>query len=437
MSDSDDSFFDDESDQYAFSDGDSDDMSVEDIEDMVEEYSAEHCYFDGKTSLKNDVEKAKQCFAKIIADGGATCWVFKAHKQLAKHANDKEVFLPHWTALCQEFITDTGLTTVPPAKQARSLSKIIAGLPHRFNDAELSTRVAQAAVDAIGHTSHAAGMQLLHFVALARMADTALERGDLARVSSLVQDLSSLSNLSSSQKLEIKAMQIKLATIANDVRVLRPLVEAATDLMSAAVPHPAIFSTVAMASGSLALHASDFEKAKQEFITALGFYEVFDHSAAVHALQLASLATLLAENQARVFESQQVEKYLAEDAIAPFVQLDEACRSGVQAAVIAAAATAKTVVSTTYHSFIDQAVERSLLEALERYVKPYSIVPLASISNMLSVPLGMVQSGLVRLILSGRVIGRIDVTRGMLVGMDSSQQKMDMDLVRCANSLAP
>jgi COP9 signalosome complex subunit 2 len=217
------------------------------------------------------------------------------------------------------------------------------------------------------------------------------------------------------QLLELYALKFQLYTERRDTVALKSLFARTKDL-SSDINDPRSMSVIHECWGKLYGNDGQWNEAFGEFFQAFQQYQEIGHARARQCLKYVVIAGLLAQNQANPFDAQEAKVYER----SPDIQAMVGIRSAYERGDIKAVEDILRVHHATVldDAFIRQHLDEILMQirakALCDLIAPYRSIKLSHLANCLHVDVQIVQTLLTRLILDGKVVGKIDQIAGML-----------------------
>ena len=238
---------------------------------------------------------------------------------------------------------------------------------------------------------------------------------------------SAMQSSSSTQSMEIYALQIQLYSRQRDHKNLRQTFEKAMSVRGG-IPHPRTLALIQELGGKMHMESKQYEAAGKTFFQAFKSYDEAGDPSRLKCLQYLVLASMLGTSSINPFDSQEARPYRDDPEIVAMTNLVQAFQDNDIHSFEAILQSKQGKRMLNHDEFIRLHLTDLLrtirTQVLQKVLRPYSRISLAALAsrhlNNISVP--DVESLLVQLILDGTLQAKIDKTSGVLV-LDRKQQQ--------------
>lgn len=232
----------------------------------------------------------------------------------------------------------------------------------------------------------------------------------------MMSDDNVTSSSSSTQSLEIYALQIQLYSRQKDHKRLRETFKKAMAVRGG-IPHPRTLAMIQELGGKNAMAAREYESAEKTFFQAFKSYDEAGDPSRLRCLKYLVLASMLHASSINPFDSQEARPYRDDPEIVAMTNLVQAFHNNeIQ--------TFERILRQHQGRIMDDEFVREHIEdllrtirrqVLRRVLRPYSRISLQAIAKELNdIPVAEVEGLLVGLILDGNLEGTIDRVDGIL-----------------------
>ncbi|KAG9390508.1 PCI domain [Carpediemonas membranifera] len=427
MSDSEGSFFDEDSDEFGFSENEDEEMM--DIEDMDEDAVVddemtlvENKFVNAKSALATDPDNAILQLQEVAeADvGGSFC--FKALKQLVLHAvsSDQAQARRYATRMVNEYLTSTGIETIGVQKLSATFVSLLAqtAFAHtafsRFLAASIIIQLQQLKGSMARYPADQLGP--LMYSALMTRATEELDAGESGQALTAATEASCIPGLNALQELDAAALLIRIHNRLHNTHLLRPLYAKCSALMRNTAVRPETEALVRECGGRLALVARNHGLAKIEYSRAREAFEQTGRGAkAIDMERMMALASMLSATSRPLFEG-----VMPRPELTPFAGLEAALLS---ADLDAGRRWAREIqaISSSYGEILDRILDRITTDAVCLFVRPYRCIAVKDVAAALSITETEVTSAITQLVLAGQLDDSLDDVTGMIEANDDPE----------------
>ena len=283
------------------------------------------------------------------------------------------------------------------------------------------------------HGTSACKNERLWFKTNLKYGQLLYENNETPKLRSVIQDLlhtsgldnqehtsmsiSSASSSSSTQIMEIYALQIQLYSRLKDTSMLRTIFQKAMKIQGG-IPHPRTLARIQEIGGKMHMASSEYESACTTFFQAFKSYDEAGDIARLRCLKYLVLASMLHASSINPFDSQEVRPYKQDPEIIAMTNLVDAFHANdIQEFESILKKNRRTIMGDEFiQEHIGDLLTTIRKQVLLRVVGPYTRISLEALSKELNgIAVKDVEVLLVPLILDGMLEGRIDQVKGILV----------------------
>ena len=238
---------------------------------------------------------------------------------------------------------------------------------------------------------------------------------------------SAMQSSSSTQSIEIYALQIQLYSRQRDHKNLRQTFEKATAVRGG-IPHPRTLALIQELGGKMHMESKQYEAAGKTFFQAFKSYDEAGDPARLKCLQYLVLASMLGTSSINPFDSQEARPYRDDPEIVAMTNLVQAFQDNDIHSFERILHSPQGKRMLKHDEFIRLHLTDLLrtirTQVLQKVLQPYSRISLAALAShhLNNISVSEVESLLVQLILDGTLQAKIDKTDGVLV-RDATQKK--------------
>jgi COP9 signalosome complex subunit 2 len=228
---------------------------------------------------------------------------------------------------------------------------------------------------------------------------------------------SSASSSSSTQLMEIYALQIQLHSRLKNNAALREIFQK-TMQVQGGIPHPRTLARIQEIGGKMHMASGEYESACTTFFQAFKSYDEAGDVARLRCLKYLVMASMLHASSINPFDSQEVRPYKKDPEIVAMTNLVDAFHNNdiKEFESILKKNHDKIMNDEFIQEYIGDLLKTIRKQVLLQIVRPYTRISLDALSKELNgIPVKDVESLLVPLILDGKLEGRIDQVKGVLV----------------------
>jgi COP9 signalosome complex subunit 2 len=412
---------------------------------------------------ENDLNEAAEAFEQVIvqereeltghnkddAEGGKTKygqWSYKSMKQLVKlhlRSGNADEMMRHYNRLL-ECIAQGDVNP-------NAVEKGINGMLERFSslyqgagairNASSSTmtldpqKLALAVYDATLKVFHpstgACPNERLWFKTNLKYGQLLYEMNETSKLQQVLRDLkttqqgnitsaestSSSTSGSSTQSMEIYALQIQLYSRQKDNKKLREVFNKAMAVRGG-IPHPRTLALIQELGGKMHMAAKEYEAAGKTFFQAFKSYDEAGDPSRLRCLKYLVLASMLHASSINPFDSQEARPYRDDPEITAMTNLVQAFHNNEiqKFERILRQNTGRIMEDEFVREHVEDLLRTIRTQVLRRVIRPYTRISLSAVAKELNdIPVADVENLLVSLILDGMVDGQIDQVSGVLL----------------------
>mmetsp|Transcript_14075 Transcript_14075/g.16365 ORF Transcript_14075/g.16365 Transcript_14075/m.16365 type:complete len:557 (+) Transcript_14075:180-1850(+) len=463
---------DDDSNAYDYPSGSEEEEEIDDINVKLENE-----YYSAKDLREDDKDQAKETFENVIrmekealndgnddSDGTGDKvgqWTFKALKQLLKlkmRYGEYEEAKDDYRKLLQ-CISNPNIDGVSPNDVEKSINgmldrvaSLLQGKSKQMlqqntpislgkNDTPQNS-LAKYVYDSTKNLFHphcgSCPNERLWFKTNLKYGQLLYESKETAKLQTVIQDLlkssngsnndSNMSSTSSTNLMEIYALQIQLYSRLKDNKKLREISSKAMKVQSG-VPHPRTIALIQELGGKMHMASREFEAANHAFFQAFKSYDEAGDDARLRCLKYLVLASMLHASSINPFDSQEVRPFKKDPEIVAMTNLVDAFHNNEITTFEKIVNESGIMDDEFIREYLADLLRTIRMQVLENVIRPYTRISLDALSRELNgIPRKDVESLLVAAILSGKLDGRIDQVNGILLkNTDIHRGRMETD----------
>jgi COP9 signalosome complex subunit 2 len=250
------------------------------------------------------------------------------------------------------------------------------------------------------------------------------ETNETGKLQAVLRDLktnqdeeSTGSSSSSTQSMEIYALQIQLYSRQKDNKKLREVFNKAMAVRGG-IPHPRTLALIQELGGKMHMAAREYEQAGKTFFQAFKSYDEAGDPSRLRCLKYLVMASMLHASTINPFDSQEARPYRDAPEIVAMTNLVQAFHSNdIQAfEKILRENQGRIMEDEFVREHIEDLLRTIRRQVLQQVIRPYTRITLEAIAKELNdIPVADVESLLVGLILDGKLEGEIDQVGGVLL----------------------
>jgi COP9 signalosome complex subunit 2 len=429
------------------------------------EVALENAYYNSKGLRETDLVAAAASFEQVIelehaelkktgSSKSAGPWSFKAMKQLIKlhlRAGNADEMLKHYNRLL-ECIATGDASPAAIEKGVNGMLERVAALyqgstnQHGADSSnsilmdpqKLALQVYDATLAVFQPETGACKNERLWFKTNMKYGQLLYEMNETAKLQQVLKDLKSLhpqdqtdnddamggtasssasSTGSSTQSLEIYALQIQLYSRQKDNKKLR---ETFTKAMAVrgGIPHPRTIALIQELGGKMHMAAREYEPAINTFFQAFKSYDEAGDPSRLRCLKYLVLASMLHASTINPFDSQEARPYRDDPEIVAMTNLVQAFHNNDVKSFerILRQNQGRIMEDEFVREHVEDLLRTIRTQVLRRVIRPYTRISLEAVARELNdIPVTNVESLLVSLILDGSLDAKIDRVTGVLL----------------------
>lgn len=240
---------------------------------------------------------------------------------------------------------------------------------------------------------------------------------DLLRSSHEYQNNASSSSTSSTNLMEIYALQIQLYSRMKDHKKLRDVYTKAMQIRGG-IPHPRTLALIQELGGKMHMASREYESANTAFFQAFKSYDEAGDSARLRCLKYLVIASMLHASSINPFDSQEVRPYKSDPEIVAVTNLVDAfhCNDIHKFERILNKNEGHLMDDEFIREYLADLLRTIRMQVLLEVLRPYKRISIEAVARKLNgIPLSDVENLLVTAILDGKLDARIDQVNGVLV----------------------
>lgn len=250
---------------------------------------------------------------------------------------------------------------------------------------------------------------------------------DLLSTSQDSASTSGSSSATSTQLMEIYALQIQLYSRLKDHKKLREIFNLAMNVHGG-IPHPRTIALIQELGGKMHAESGDFEAANTAFFQAFKSYDEAGDNARLRCLKYLVIASMLHASKINPFDSQEVRPYKNDPEIVAMTNLVDAFHcNDIQKFESILSKNEGTIMNDEFiRDYISDLLRTIRTQVLVQFLQPYTRISLIALSKALNgISIKEIERLLVPLILDGKLDGRIDQVSGVLYKSEPSDREAD------------
>ncbi|KAK6908306.1 hypothetical protein I203_102307 [Kwoniella mangroviensis CBS 8507] len=403
----------------------------DDEEDMDGAGDVENQYYKAKALKEDDSEGALKAFRTIVDDQPEKGeWGFKALKQMTKmnylHLHRPEKAIETYRELLS--YTKTHVTRNYAEKSINNILDYVGG---EGKHAALSPKVPLDTLEEFYEATRVACEEAknerLSTKSNLKLAKLWLDRKEYGRLTPILKSLHATcapTNGSSSSDdqskgsllLELYAIEIQMYSDLKENRKLKEIYNAAMQVKNA-IPHPRVMGAIKECGGKMWMMEKAWAKASTDLFESFRQYDESGSTQRIQVLKYLVLTYMLMGSEINPFDSQETKPYKNDPQIIAMTSLVTAYqRRDVKEAEKILKANRATITGDPFiNYFVDDLLRSLRTQYIIDIIKPYTRMELSSLAKTLVIARGEVESLVVSLILDGKIKGKIDQVRGLLI----------------------
>ena len=238
---------------------------------------------------------------------------------------------------------------------------------------------------------------------------------DLLQTCDLEDSADIRSSSSSTNLMEIYALQIQLYSRLKDNKMLREIFTKAMRVHGG-IPHPRTLALIQELGGKMHMASREYEFATTTFFQAFKSYDEAGDVARLRCLKYLVMASMLHASSINPFDSQEVRPYKNDPEIVAMTNLVDAFHSNDIKKFEKTLSKNGIMNDDFIREHVSDLLRTIRKQVLLEVVQPYTRISLDALSKELNgISIKDVESLLVPLILDGKLEGRIDQVKGVLI----------------------
>lgn len=423
-----------------------DDDADEDMEDNFEytdeeeeaddaQVALENAYYNAKGLRETSLEEAAEAFEEVISsekqenDGKYGPWSFKAIKQLVKlylKLGNANQVMRHYQRLL-ECVGDG----VSPNAVEKGINAMLERISQRSLQADqqmLTSQIYEATLRVFSPKTGSYPNERLWFKTNIKYGQLLYEMNETAKLQLILKDLQSTqkndgdddmntssSSGTSTQLMEIYALQIQLYSRQKDLKKLRHAFDKAMAIRGG-IPHPRTIALIQELGGKMHMQAREFEAASQTFFQAFKSYDEAGDPARLKCLKYLVMASMLHASTINPFDSQEARPYRDDPEIQNMTNLVQAFHNNDIGKFESILKKGRLLEDDFVREHVEDLLRTIRTQVLKRVLRPYTRISLQAIAKELNdIDVQDVEKLLVSLILDKTLDGEIDQVEGVLL----------------------
>jgi COP9 signalosome complex subunit 2 len=422
-----------------------DDDADEDMEDNFEytdeeeeaddaEVALENAYYNAKGLREDSIEDAVQAFEEVITsekrenDNKYGPWSFKSMKQLVKlylKLNNATEVMRHYQRM---------LECVGDGVSPNAVEKGIHGMLDRISQNDnlqgsLIRQIYEATLAVFSPMTGTSPNERVWFKTNIKYGQLMYEMNETAKLQRILKDLQSMktdgdgdnvmgassSSSTSTQLMEIYALQIQLYSRQKDLKKLRQVFEKAMSIRGS-IPHPRTIALIQELGGKMHMAAREFEAASQTFFQAFKSYDEAGDPNRLKCLKYLVMASMLHASTINPFDSQEARPYRDDPEIQAMTNLVQAFHNNDIRQFESILKKGRLLEDEFVREHVEDLLRTIRTQVLMRVLRPYTRISLQAIAKELNdISVQDVEILLVSLILDKKLDGSIDQVDGVLI----------------------
>jgi COP9 signalosome complex subunit 2 len=411
----------------------------------------ENAYYNSKGLRENDLNEAAEAFEQVIiqereelgSSGSRKYgqWSYKSMKQLVKlhlRNGNADEMMRHYNRLL-ECISEGDVSPNAAEKGINGMLERVSSLyqgasarnsPSTLDPQKLALSVYDATLKVFHPSTGACPNERLWFktnLKYGQLLYEMNETNETAKLQQVLRDLkttqtaestgSSSTTGSSTQSMEIYALQIQLYSRQKDNKKLREVFNKAMAVRGG-IPHPRTLALIQELGGKMHMAAKEYEAAGKTFFQAFKSYDEAGDPSRLRCLKYLVLASMLHASSINPFDSQEARPYRDDPEITAMTDLVQAFHNNEIKTFerILRQNTGRIMEDEFVREHVEDLLRTIRTQVLRRVIRPYTRISLPAIAKELNdIPVVDVENLLVGLILDGTLDGQIDQVSGVLL----------------------
>ncbi len=401
----------------------------EDVDDV--DVALENAYYNAKGMRENgEIDEATEAFEKVLqmeADalqndneettGKFGPWSYKAYKQLVKlhlhkTGNEQEAVQAYERLLyC---ISSPGCAGVSPNSVEKGVNSMLDRVSS--NSDSVAQHVYDATLRVFHPSTGTSPNERLWFKTNLKYGQLLYEKKETTKLNRVIKDLLQKEQ-QGTNLMEIYALQIQLYSRQKDNKKLRQIFQKAMHIQGG-IPHPRTLALIQELGGKMHMASREFEAAGKTFFQAFKSYDEAGDPARLRCLKYLVMASMLHASTINPFDSQEARPYRQDPEIMTMTNLVQAFHNNdIQSFEKILKKNEGLIMNDEFMSTHLVDLLRTIrTQVLQKVILPYQRISLTAIAAKLNnIPVADVENLLVALILDGKLNGRIDQAKGILV----------------------
>ncbi|KAL7574975.1 hypothetical protein ACA910_010794 [Epithemia clementina (nom. ined.)] len=432
----------------------------------------ENLYYNSKGLRETNLEEAKRSFEQVIQQESQELskgnekkygpWSYKAMKQLVKlhlRVGDADAVQKDYSRLL-ECIASGGVSPNQIEKGLNAMLERVASLyqgniygsasttgdSSKMDPRAMALQVYDSTLQTFHPKTGSGQNERLWFKTNIKYGQLLYEMNETPKLHRVLHDLQSYSSStmmagaqpaessysamqssSSTQSMEIYALQIQLYSRQRDHKNLRQTFEKAMAVRGG-IPHPRTLALIQELGGKMHMESKQYEAAGKTFFQAFKSYDEAGDPARLKCLQYLVLASMLGTSSINPFDSQEARPYRDDPEIVAMTNLVQAFHShdihSFEKILLSPQGKRMLKHDEFIRLHLTDLLRTIRTQVLQKVLRPYSRVSLAALAShhLNNITVSEVESLLVQLILDGTLQAKIDKTDGVLL-LDAKQKK--------------
>eukprot|EP00980_Cylindrotheca_fusiformis_P009147 scaffold1992_cov113-Cylindrotheca_fusiformis.AAC.12 len=409
------------------------------------EVALENSYYNSKGLRETDLGEAAAAFEQVIlqeseelaSKGGKKYgqWSFKSMKQLVKlhlRSGNADEMMRQYNRLL-ECIAEGDVNPNAIEKGINGMLERVSSLyqgasaissPTNADPQRLALAVYDATLKVFHPSTGSCSNERLWFKTNLKYGQLLYEMNETAKLQQVLKDLKSTQSTdsnaasgSSTQSMEIYALQIQLYSRQKDNKRLRECFHRAMAVRGG-IPHPRTLALIQELGGKMHMAAKEYEAAGKTFFQAFKSYDEAGDPSRLRCLKYLVLASMLHASSINPFDSQEARPYRDDPEITAMTNLVQAFHNNeIQRFERILKQNKGRIMDDEFiRDYVEDLLRTIRTQVLRQVIRPYTRISLLAIARELNdIPVGDVENLLVSLILDGKLDGQIDQVAGVLL----------------------
>mmetsp|Transcript_26677 Transcript_26677/g.67052 ORF Transcript_26677/g.67052 Transcript_26677/m.67052 type:complete len:441 (-) Transcript_26677:117-1439(-) len=406
------------------------DYSEENQEEDDLEIQIQNTYFTSKGLLETDADEALAGLQKVVQmeldQTGKGDWGFRALKQIVK--------LHFFKGRFQEMMaTYREMLTYIKSAVTRNFSEKVINSVLETVSTTANLPVLEDFYDATLKSLAEASNERLWFRTNFKLGKLHFERQDYSRLSKILKvlhkscqrDDGTDDHKKGTQLLEVYALAIQMYTETKNTKKLEELYTKSLTIKSA-IPHPRIIGVIRECGGKMHITKGQWSAAYVDFFEAFKNYDEAGSPRRINCLRYLVLSSMMTESNINPFYSTEAKPYAGDPQVVAMTDLVTAYqKNDIHEFERVLEHNRESVMDDPFiRGHVEDLLKNIRTQVLTVMLRPYTCIGIPYISTILNIPPADVEELLVRLILDGRIDGRIDQVAQQL-HLDSTQAATD------------